>query len=152
MKRLVSVGIKGLASFAILYVILGLVYNMSFGRVLLITIVLGAISYIIGDLIVLPKSNNVVATAVDLGIAFSVIWGLNAYSLNYHNTLLYFSSLIGALAITVFEYFFHIYLLKAFIHEKQTYFYSPSRTRFQMESSEELHPELKKNTSNDEIK
>lgn len=145
MKRLVSIGIKGLASLVLLYAILGLGYNMSFGRVLLITVVLGTISYIIGDLVLLPWSNNVVATAVDLGIAFAVIWGLNAYSLNYHTLLLYYSSLIGSLAIAAFEYFYHIYLLKAFIHEKQTYYYPPSRTRFQMESSEELHPEINKN-------
>lgn len=149
MRRIVSIGIKALVSFALLYAILGFGYNMSFGRVVLITIVLGAISYIVGDLIILPRTNNVVATAVDLGIAFSVIWGLNAYSLNNHTLLLYFSSLIGALGITVFEYFFHIYLLKAFIHEKQTYYYSPTRNRYHMESSKELHPELDRDNKRD---
>lgn len=152
MKRLVSIGIKGIATLVLLYAILGLGYNMSFGRVLLITIVLGTISYIIGDLIVLPWSNNVVATAVDLGIAFAVIWGLNAYSLNFHTLLLYFSSLIGAAAVAAFEYFYHIYLLKAFIHEKQTYYYTPSRTRYHMESSEELHPDLRKHENKDSEK
>jgi len=149
MKRLVSIGIKGIATFILLYAILGLGYNMSFGRVLLITIVLGTISYIIGDLVVLRWSNNVVATAVDLGIAFAVIWGLNTYSLNYHILMLYYSSLIGSLAITVFEYFYHIYLLRAFIHEKQNYYYPPSRTRYQIESSEELHPEINNNENKD---
>ncbi|MGV3464558.1 MAG: DUF2512 family protein [Heyndrickxia sp.] len=150
MKRLFSIGIKGLGTLVLLYAILGLGYNMSFGRVLLITVVLGTISYIIGDLIVLPWSNNVVATGVDLATAFAVIWGLNTYSLNYHTLLLYYSSLIGAVAMAAFEFFYHMYLLKAFIHEKQTYYYTPSRTRFQMESSEELHPNVNKNRDSEE--
>jgi len=150
MKRLLSIGIKGLGAFILLYAILGLGYNMSFGRVLLITIVLGTISYIIGDLIILPRFNNIVATGVDLATAFAVIWGLNAYSLDYHTLLLYYSSLIGAIAIAAFEFFYHMYLLKTFIHEKQTYYYTPSRTRFQTESSEELHPNIKKNKDTEE--
>jgi hypothetical protein len=146
MRSLTAIGMKAIVSFILLYVILGLAYNMSFSRVLFITVVLGAISYIIGDRIILPRTNNTIATSVDFALAFSLIWGMNPYSMANHHLLLFWSSFFGALAITVFELFFHTYLMKTVKREEHHVNYRPSSLRYQTEASEELHPHLDKDT------
>lgn len=92
----------------LLYVILGLMYDMSFSNVFLISLVLGLASYVIGDLFLLPKTNNTIATLADFGLAFMIIWILGE-SLTYGESLL-LASLISAAGVAVFEYFFHKYV------------------------------------------
>ena len=104
-KHFRALAVKFLASLVILYVILGLMYDMSFTNVFLISLVLGLASYVIGDLFLLPKTNNTIATLADFGLAFMVIWVLGE-SLTYGESLL-LASLISAAVIAIFEYFFH---------------------------------------------
>lgn len=66
-----ALAIKGVMTFVILLLILGLMFGMSLGNVLLTTVVLGIISYLVGDLFILPKTNNTVATLSDIGLAVS---------------------------------------------------------------------------------
>lgn len=61
MNYLKAIAIKFLATLVLLYVILGLFYDMSFTNVFLISLVLGLASYLIGDLFLLAKTNNTIA-------------------------------------------------------------------------------------------
>ncbi|PJN85301.1 DUF2512 family protein, partial [Bacillus velezensis] len=54
MEHIKALAIKGIMTIIILYLILGLGFRFTFGDVLLMTIVLGAVSYFTGDLYVLP--------------------------------------------------------------------------------------------------
>lgn len=74
MEHVKALAIKGIMTIVILYLILGLGFNFSFENTLFITIVLGAVSYLLGDLFILPKTNNITATLADLGVAFLVVW------------------------------------------------------------------------------
>jgi hypothetical protein len=73
-KLLTAIGIKFVATLVLLYVILGAIGGLSFGSVLLITVVLGLVSYMVGDMLILAKTNNMTATMADLGLAFVLIW------------------------------------------------------------------------------
>ena len=55
MKHIKPLAIKFISSLVLLSVILGLFFDMSFGNIFLITLVLGVIAYVIGDLIILPR-------------------------------------------------------------------------------------------------
>ena len=74
MEHIKALAIKGIMTIIILYLILGLGFRFTFGDVLLMTIVLGAVSYFTGDLYVLPRWNNITAASADFGIAFLVVW------------------------------------------------------------------------------
>jgi len=137
MKHLRSLAVKFLASLVLLYVILGLMYGMSFTNVFLISLVLGLASYVIGDLFLLPKTNNTIATLADFGLAFMIIWILGE-SLTYGESLL-MASLISAAGIALFEYFFHKYVAGNVLEDGGRD-YRNTNYRYQTEAAEELYP------------
>ncbi|WP_079509193.1 YndM family protein [Mesobacillus jeotgali] len=137
MKHLRAIAIKFIASLAVLYIILGGMYDMSFTNVFLISLVLGIASYVIGDLFLLPKTNNTIATLADFGLAFMIIW-IVGESLTYGESLL-LPSLISAAGIAVFEYFFHKYVSSNVMEEGGEQ-YQKANYRYQTEASEELYP------------
>lgn len=118
MKHLTAMTIKFVSTLVLLYVILGLFYGMSFINVFLITLVLGVMSYLVGDMLILPKTNTIIATIADFGLAFPLLWLL---TLNMTYGVRTFGiSLIAAIGLTIFEAFFHLYLKNTIIdsHDK----------------------------------
>lgn len=78
---------------------------------MLISLALTAISYIIGDLAILPISSNTVATIADAGLAFATI-----YVFNYvfsQPAIPIRAAIFGALGIAIGEWFFHRFLVKS---------------------------------------
>jgi hypothetical protein len=138
MKHLRAITIKFLASLVLLYVILGLMYDMSFTNVFLISLVLGLASYVIGDLFLLPRTNNTISTLADFGLAFMIIWLLGE-SLTYGDSLLG-ASLISAAGVALFEYFFHKYMARSVLEEETREHQPQANYRYQTEASEELYP------------
>ncbi|CAM4018184.1 YndM family protein [Mesobacillus thioparans] len=137
MKHLRAIAVKFIASFALLYVILGAMYDMSFTNVLLISLLLSVVSYVIGDLFLLQKTNNTIATLADFALAFMIIWVVGE-SLTYGESLL-LPSLISAAGIAIFEYFFHKYVSGRTLEEGHEEFRA-ANYRFQIEAAEELSP------------
>src|SRR5690554_1155375 len=108
MKHIKALAIKFISCLALLYVILGLFYGMSFGNVFLISFVLGVAAYILGDLFLLPRTSNMIATATDFGLAFVIIWLMSRNMLFRDN--IFPMVFIASLGVAVFEYFFHQYI------------------------------------------
>jgi len=136
--------IKFIATFAVLYIILGLFYDMSFGNVALISIVLTLAAYLIGDMLILPRSNNTMATIADFALAFAIIW-LMGENLTFGDSLL-FPALIGAAGIALFETFFHKYVANQLQNEAKSSKNEgqgknqPTNLRYQTEASREITP------------
>ncbi|MBS4197816.1 YndM family protein [Lederbergia citri] len=137
MDHVKALAIKFISSLALLYIILGMLYGMTFGNVFLITLVLGVVSYIIGDLIILPRTNNTVASIADFGIVLIIIWILSAAPTDFNN--LFTMSLKASIAVTLFEYVFHRYVENNVVSKKTTEDY-PRNMQYQTESSEEFTP------------
>jgi hypothetical protein len=104
--------IKGLLTLVVLYLVLGLGFGMSFVNVLITTLVLGAISYLVGDLGVLPKNGNMVATISDLGLTLVVVWIMGVILTGIDMGTLAGAALISAVILAVGEYFFHHYIMR----------------------------------------
>ncbi len=128
--------VKFFISLALLYVILGIGYDVSFGNVFLITLVLGVLSYILGDRIILPRTNNTVATISDFVLSFVVIY-LMTDALTVGDDVLQ-ATLISSIALTIFEYFFHKYVASNLDDQESTTDMRPRS--IQTESAEEIHP------------
>ncbi|HEK9099547.1 YndM family protein [Bacillus pfraonensis] len=118
MKHIVALLIKYTAISAVLLMILGIFQDVSIPRILLISLLITGTAYLIGDLFVLPKYGNMVATIADFGLSFLGIWVLT-YLLTDNNFVrnIVASSFWAALLIGVIEVFFHIYMKKAVLHE-----------------------------------
>lgn len=111
MKHVKALAVKGIMTLVFLYVILGFGFGLSFWDVFVITVVLGGIAYL-GDILILPKITNIMATVADLGIAFFLVWLLGMALAPIAPGTMAGAAAISAIAIAVGEYFFHIYLAR----------------------------------------
>lgn len=148
MKHLKAMAVKFIACLVVLMVILGLVFNVAFSNILLITVVLGLVSYLLGDLFLLPRSSNNMATLADFGLSFVIIWAILA-NISNDGTSVFWATLISAIGVSLGEYFFHRYMQKRVLNQND-----PDTTRrgaglqFQTEASEEIAPEFKREDDN----
>lgn len=118
MKHIVSLLIKYTAISAVLLMILGIFQDVSIPRILLISLLITGTAYLIGDLFVLPKYGNMIATIADFGLSFLGIWVLT-YFLTDLTRNIGFSIFWSAFLISVVEIFFHIYMKKAVLQEDE---------------------------------
>ncbi|MED2749163.1 YndM family protein [Bacillus thuringiensis] len=117
MKHIVALLIKYTAITAVLLIILSIFKGISIPKVLLISLVLTGAAYLIGDLFILPKYGNMIATIADLGLSFFGIWLLISLFTDLDATRnIGVSSFIAALIIGGTEVFFHIYMKRLVLH------------------------------------
>ncbi|MCC2454987.1 YndM family protein [Bacillus cereus] len=117
MKHIVALLIKYTAITAVLLIILSIFQGISIPRVLLISLFLTGTAYLIGDLFILPKYGNMIATIADLGLSFFGIWLLISLFTDLDATRnIGVSSFIAALIIGGTEVFFHIYMKRLVLH------------------------------------
>ncbi|MEC1260282.1 DUF2512 family protein [Bacillus swezeyi] len=110
MEHVKALAIKGAMTIVILYLVLGLGSGFHFEHTLFITLVLGAVSYLLGDLFILPKTNNITATLADLGVAFLTIW-LMSLAMGTTADTAALAAFFAAAAMAAGEYIFHFYLI-----------------------------------------
>lgn len=147
MEHFKALALKFLATLALLYIILGLYYGMTFGTVFLITLIVGIISYIIGDLGILPRTNNAIATLADFGLALAVIWVM--ISLLTASTNAFTMALFSAIGVAIFEFFFHSYMANILKNPQDRNDQTKRRDlQYQTEASEEFTPEVNKDYEN----
>lgn len=117
MKHIVALLIKYTAITAVLLIMLSIFKGISIPKVLLISLFLTGAAYLIGDLFILPKYGNMIATIADLGLSFFGIWLLISLFTDLDATRnIGVSSFIAALIIGGTEVFFHIYMKRLVLH------------------------------------
>ncbi|MDM5463231.1 MULTISPECIES: YndM family protein [Bacillus cereus group] len=117
MKHIVALLIKYTGISAVLLMILGIFQGISIPRILFISLIITGAAYLIGDLFILPKYGNMVATIADLGLSFVGIWALTYLLADIDLTRnIGASAFFAALLIGVAEIFFHIYMKKVVLH------------------------------------
>ncbi|EJV55655.1 hypothetical protein BWGOE4_09950 [Bacillus mycoides] len=117
MKHIVALLIKYTAISAVLLMILGIFQGISIPRILFISLLITGVAYLIGDLFILPKYGNMVATIADLGLSFAGIWVLTYLLVDINLTRHIGASVFfAAVLIGMAEIFFHIYMKKVVLH------------------------------------
>ncbi|WP_456272527.1 YndM family protein [Bacillus sp. AK031] len=138
MKHVKAFLIKLVACFALLAVILGGIYGITLGDVFAISLVLGALSYVAGDLFLLTRTSNLTASLADFGLAFLVIWAMAANMTPIDDVLI--PSLLAAAGIAIFEYFFHKYVHNHVFPDQESAERMQGNLQYQTEASEEITP------------
>ncbi|BDH63373.1 membrane protein [Lysinibacillus sp. PLM2] len=100
--------IKLVMTVAVLWVVLGLFFNVSFGDILIISALLTVIAFV-GDIFILPLIGNIGAAVGDFILAFLGVWVLGSFLFN-DNVPVLSASLLSALFIAAGELYFHRYL------------------------------------------
>ncbi len=109
MKHLTALLVKLGMVFIVLYVILGLFFGISLSNIFILSLFLTVIAYVLGDLGVLPRWGNLIATVSDFGLALLGIWLVSSYILGISIPVVT-GVLTSAVLIAVGEWFFHKYL------------------------------------------
>lgn len=110
MKHLRNLIIKFLVVLIVLEIVLSLLTNLNFMDIAYVSLAVTLLSYFIGDLLILPKTNNTVATAADLALSFVTILLFDA--LIPGGVITPIDALWSSLALALGEWFFHKYLAR----------------------------------------
>lgn len=115
MKHVINLFMKFILFFVILYVVQSVINGSSVNSVLTISISLTILSYLIGDLWILPSMGNTVATLVDFILAFIGIWVIgNTWISPFYPWASI--ALTSAVIIAVGEWFFHKYIVRRVVY------------------------------------
>ncbi|UOQ45819.1 YndM family protein [Halobacillus salinarum] len=109
MEHKKALTIKGISTLVSLFIVLTFGYGVSIWSVLIVTVILGGLSYFLGDYLLLPKFKNQAATAADFVLTFVVILAAGSWILSPEQSI-WLAALISAVVIATVEYCFHIYL------------------------------------------
>ncbi|MFC6463773.1 DUF2512 family protein [Marinilactibacillus sp. GCM10026970] len=112
MKHLKAIVIKSIAIILISWIVLSLIWNIPLMHAVIGGAIVSLMIYVIGDLLVLRKIGNIVATVVDMGGALAILWGYLYLALGESYFL---ESLVASAGIAIFEWFFHSWLLKSHV-------------------------------------
>ncbi|MEK4218729.1 MULTISPECIES: YndM family protein [unclassified Bacillus (in: firmicutes)] len=142
MKHIIALASKTALTLALLYVILDRVYHASFLSVLFIAFFLSFVTYLSGDILILPRTSNMTASLADFGLSLVILWVfLETQTRNGFSP--FAAALIASVCLTVFEYFFHRYLQKNVLDEtfRNELTVKDNTLQYQTEASDELFPE-----------
>lgn len=125
---------------AVLWIVLGLFYDVNLADILWLSVTLTVVGFI-GDVIVMPRTGNVLAAIGDFLIAFAAIWYLG--SIIIEETLpIGTAAFISALLIMMGEFYLHRYMKNNILEprkknpkEKVGYY---QRTNLQTEFAKEV--------------
>lgn len=111
MKHVIALILKFAMIAIVLEVVLGYLTNLSVINILYIALAVTVIAYLVGDLFILDKTNNTIASLADTGLALLVIWGFNYM---FPDAAITFTdALISAAVLAAGEWFYHKYVRKA---------------------------------------
>ncbi|MRH44680.1 DUF2512 family protein [Aquibacillus halophilus] len=138
MDHVKALGIKFIVIAIVLFSILAIFNNASLTNILIISILVTGVSYLIGDLFILRRYGNLIATVADFGLAFISVWLLSTlfFQVEYG---IFSASLFIAFFISISEAIFHMYMQRiVFKQDKEIYINRRVLSNnFQTEFSEE---------------
>lgn len=147
MKFIGPLLIKYSVTTAILWIVLGLYFNVTFIDILATSSILTALAYL-GDIFILPIIGRTAALIVDFALTWVVVWSIGN-AIFQGPISLGTAAFISAIATTVGEFFFHRYLNNQVFRNNRRnenkIIYFPRRN-FQTEFSSEINENKNDNT------
>ena len=105
MKHIGAILLKYVMVAVILEVVLGWLTGNSFTDILVISAAVTVVSYLVGDLLILAKSNNTIATIFNSAVTLIILMLFN-YAKGYAD-ISFTTALLATVVVAVGEVFFH---------------------------------------------
>lgn len=129
-----ALGIKFIINMIIVFSIFGIFYDASLVNLFIISVLTTVVAYVVGDLFILRRFGNVVASISDFFLAFVTLAILGVIFIQTEMPIV-LASLFAAFFLTITEPFLHAYMQEKGPDEKKT---RPlTRGRYQTEIAEE---------------
>lgn len=135
MEHVKLITIKYFATFVLLYLVLGLAYGLAMSQIFFISLISLAL-YFLGDLYILDRTNNFIATFADVVINFIAIYLLLDVVGFAGDRIM--AAFISTVVLGFYEIFFHLYVEEEISYEHEPI--SIGRYDYLMELSEEFDP------------
>ncbi|MDC3417901.1 YndM family protein [Aquibacillus salsiterrae] len=135
MNHLKAISIKFIVVTIVLYSVLSGFYSASIGNIFVMSLLVTGIAYVIGDLFILPKFGNLIATLADFGLAFFSLWVLTdvMFASDYG---IITASIFSAILISSTEAIFHLYMQSKILDSDDSMYIKDVR-KYQTEAGEE---------------
>ncbi|MBA4495043.1 DUF2512 family protein [Paenactinomyces guangxiensis] len=126
MKHTFTLLIKFLFTSVVLYLILGLLFRVSYTNILLTSIAITVIGYLF-DLFLMPRIGNLFSTITDFMVTAFIVWlfgtllfdtDIATYYYKRNTMPLFEVTTISALVIAAGEWFFHRYMKRTLFAEE----------------------------------
>ena len=111
MKNLVNLIIKTTLVLLVLIILIPIFGKSTWTQTLVTGLILVALAYVVGDMWILPKLGNIMATLADFGLAALVLWAMERALPRF--VLSRTGIWTIALVIAIGEMIFHVYLLSS---------------------------------------
>ena len=111
MRHVGALLLKFIITAVVLELILLNLTALSFGSILVIALTVTVLAYLIGDMAILPRSNNTVSTIADIGLSFVTILLFNYIFPGA--AISFFDALIASIGIGVGEWIFHKFVSRS---------------------------------------
>ncbi|WP_042146880.1 YndM family protein [Paucisalibacillus sp. EB02] len=122
--NLKAIVIKLIATMIIVFSIYGIFYDVSFFNLFLVGILTTTISYVVGDLFILRRYGNVVASISDFFLAFLTLSALGYLFIETAMPIVA-ASLFAAFFMSLVEPFLHAYMQEQDVNEKRNEYRTP---------------------------
>lgn len=110
MNHLIRLLVKFILTAIILEIVLNITTAVGFGNILLISLTVTILGYILGDVLILRVSNNIIATICDLVLVTLTIYLFSF--LPVFTSISFGDALIAGIVTAASEWFFHRFMLR----------------------------------------
>jgi hypothetical protein len=115
MKHIGALLLKFVLTSVILAIFLLAFTSLTYGSIFTIALTITVLSYVIGDIWILPRADNMIATVADFGLSFVM---LLLFNLIYTGAVIpFYTALFASLALGLGEWFFHKFMARSIIQE-----------------------------------
>lgn len=118
MKNLTNLVFKSILVLAVLFILIPIFGRSTWTQTIITGLVLVVLSYLAGDMWILPKYGNLAAVLVDLGLGALVVWAMEQALPQFNLTTAGIWTI--AVVLAAGEWFFHLYLLASQAPGKKT--------------------------------
>ncbi|MGG4406034.1 YndM family protein [Geobacillus stearothermophilus] len=143
MKHIVPFIVK-LAAWSVVLFSMFTIFNVPLSLISLMTVITVLVSYVIGDVFILPRVGHFVAAALDVPLSFLLIWP-SSFALIAPSVNVAYGAFFSALAIGAVEAFFHLYMeshvLEEARREEEHRWYDEGRWATEFAEEEEFKKE-----------
>lgn len=115
MKHIGALLLKFVLTSVILEIFLLAFTNLNYGSIFTIAVTITVLSYFIGDIAILPRTDNMIATIADVGLSFVT---LLLFNMIYTGAVIpFYTALFASLVLGLGEWFFHRFMARSIIPE-----------------------------------
>lgn len=116
MKHIWALLLKFVIVAVVLEIVLLSLTLLSFGDILLISLAITVLAYLVGDLAILPVSNNTVATIADMGLS---LIALLLFNYVYPGAgISFFDALAASIVLGIGEWVYHKFVAKSVLPDQ----------------------------------